>query len=165
MTVTLQDQALDRIAPALKRAHALFSKRLREPLKIRDTFDRLIPDPQGDGVPHADVIIEAIFENVADALERLRSRAQGLERRELELGYFALVRNSTGEDWKNIALTLSTARPSLGGGVTEPATRAQMRRSSGERSPRRLMRLRRSRIRSELRVSRRRLAVPVVERR
>ncbi len=64
MTVTLQDQTLDRIAPALKRAHALFSKRLREPLKIRDAFDRLIPDPNGDGVAHADVVIEAIFENV-----------------------------------------------------------------------------------------------------
>jgi 3-hydroxyacyl-CoA dehydrogenase/enoyl-CoA hydratase/3-hydroxybutyryl-CoA epimerase len=64
MTVTLQDQALERIAPALKRAHALFAKRLREPLKIRDAFDRLIPDPQGDGVTHADVVIEAIFENV-----------------------------------------------------------------------------------------------------
>ena len=64
MTVTLQDQALDRIAPALKRAHALFTKRLREPLKIRDAFDRLIPDPNGDGVAHADVVIEAIFENV-----------------------------------------------------------------------------------------------------
>ncbi|UCV24434.1 3-hydroxyacyl-CoA dehydrogenase NAD-binding domain-containing protein [Ferribacterium limneticum] len=64
MTVTLQDQALERIAPALKRAHALFSKRLREPLKIRDAFDRLIPDPNGDGVAHADVVIEAIFENV-----------------------------------------------------------------------------------------------------
>ena len=64
MTVTLQDQTLERIAPALKRAHALFTKRLREPLKIRDAFDRLIPDPSGDGVAHADVIIEAIFENV-----------------------------------------------------------------------------------------------------
>lgn len=64
MTVTLQDQTLERIAPALKRAHALFSKRLREPLKIRDAFDRLIPDPNGDGVAHADVVIEAIFENV-----------------------------------------------------------------------------------------------------
>ena len=30
--------------------------------KARAAFDRLIPDPQGDGVPHADVIIEAIFE-------------------------------------------------------------------------------------------------------
>jgi len=64
MTVTLQDQTLERISPALKRAHALFTKRLREPLKVRAAFDRLIPDPQGDGVPHADVIIEAIFENV-----------------------------------------------------------------------------------------------------
>lgn len=64
MTVTLQDQTLERIAPALKRAHALFTKRLREPLKIRAAFDRLIPDPKGDGVAHADVVIEAIFENV-----------------------------------------------------------------------------------------------------
>jgi len=64
MTVTLQDQTLERIAPALKRAHALFAKRLREPLKIRAAFDRLIPDPPGDGVLHADVVIEAIFENV-----------------------------------------------------------------------------------------------------
>ncbi len=64
MTVTLQDQTLERISPAMKRAHALFSKKLREPLKVRAAYDRLIPDPQGDGVPHADVIIEAIFENV-----------------------------------------------------------------------------------------------------
>jgi 3-hydroxyacyl-CoA dehydrogenase/enoyl-CoA hydratase/3-hydroxybutyryl-CoA epimerase len=64
MTVTLQDQTLESIAPALKRAHALFAKRLREPLKIRDAFDRLIPDLNGDGVAQADVVIEAIFENV-----------------------------------------------------------------------------------------------------
>lgn len=64
LTVTLQDQTLERISPALKRAHALFEKRLREPLKVRAAFDRLIPDPQGDGVAHADVVIEAIFENV-----------------------------------------------------------------------------------------------------
>ncbi len=43
------------------------------------------------------------------------------EKRTIELGYFGLVRNGTGEDWKEVALTLSTARPSLGGGVTEPA--------------------------------------------
>jgi len=65
MTVTLQDQSLERMAPALQRAHALFAKRLREPLKIRDAFDRLIPDVNGDGVAHADVVIEAIFEDVA----------------------------------------------------------------------------------------------------
>ena len=31
------------------------------------------------------------------------------------LAYSGLVRQSTGEDWTNVALTLSTARPSLGG--------------------------------------------------
>ena len=64
LTVSLQDQTPERIAPAIKRAHALFTKRLRDPLRIRDAFDRLIPDPNGDGVAHADVVIEAIFENV-----------------------------------------------------------------------------------------------------
>src|SRR5574343_345092 len=64
LTVTLQDQSLERMAPALARAHALFVKRLRDPLKARSAFDRLIPDVAGDGVAHADVIIEAIFESV-----------------------------------------------------------------------------------------------------
>ena len=31
------------------------------------------------------------------------------------LGYFGIVRQNTGEDWKDVALTLSTARPGLGG--------------------------------------------------
>lgn len=64
LTVTLQDQSLERIAPAIKRANALFKKKLREPLKARAAFDRLIPDPAGAGVARADVVIEAIFENV-----------------------------------------------------------------------------------------------------
>lgn len=38
-------------------------------------------------------------------------------KRTIELGYFGLVRNGTGEDWDKIALTLSTARPNLGGGA------------------------------------------------
>ena len=39
--------------------------------------------------------------------------------RAVELAYFGVVRNGTGEDWKEVALTLSTARPSLGGGAPE----------------------------------------------
>ncbi len=38
--------------------------------------------------------------------------------RAVELSYFGVVRQNTGEDWRNVALTLSTARPSLGGGPT-----------------------------------------------
>ena len=37
----------------------------------------------------------------------------------LQLGYFGNVRQNTGEDWTNVALTLSTARPSLGGSAPE----------------------------------------------
>jgi uncharacterized protein (TIGR02231 family) len=39
--------------------------------------------------------------------------------RSVELSYFGNVRNGTGEDWKDVVLTLSTARPSIGGGAPE----------------------------------------------
>jgi 3-hydroxyacyl-CoA dehydrogenase/enoyl-CoA hydratase/3-hydroxybutyryl-CoA epimerase len=64
LTVTLQDTAPERIAPAMKRAGELFGKRIKDKLRVRDALDRLIPDVQGDGVRHADVIIEAIVENL-----------------------------------------------------------------------------------------------------
>jgi len=64
LTVTLQDQNADRLAPAMGRAAKLFADRLRDPRRIRDAADRLIPDVAGAGVARADVIIEAIFENV-----------------------------------------------------------------------------------------------------
>jgi len=43
---------------------------------------------------------------------RLRADANAVE-----LTYNGIVRQSTGEDWKDVALTLSTARPGLGGGA------------------------------------------------
>jgi 3-hydroxyacyl-CoA dehydrogenase/enoyl-CoA hydratase/3-hydroxybutyryl-CoA epimerase len=64
MRVTLQDQSAERLAPAMKRAAELFKRRLRDKAPVRDAMDRLIPDIAGDGVRHADVIIEAIFENL-----------------------------------------------------------------------------------------------------
>jgi len=64
LRVTLQDQEIGRIAPAIQRAAKLFARKLRDPLLARAAFDRLIPDPEGQGVAHADVVIEAIFENL-----------------------------------------------------------------------------------------------------
>jgi 3-hydroxyacyl-CoA dehydrogenase/enoyl-CoA hydratase/3-hydroxybutyryl-CoA epimerase len=64
LTVTLQDQNAERLAPAMKRAAELFKRRLRDKMRIRDATDLLIPDVTGDGARHADVIIEAIFENL-----------------------------------------------------------------------------------------------------
>ena len=64
LVVTLQDQDAARLAPAIKRAAKLFTERLKDPRRVRDAMDRLIPDVHGDGVVHADVVIEAIFEDV-----------------------------------------------------------------------------------------------------
>ena len=64
LTVTLQDTAPERLAPAVKRAAKLFKRRLRDERRVRDALDRLIPDVSGDGARQADVIIEAIFENL-----------------------------------------------------------------------------------------------------
>jgi 3-hydroxyacyl-CoA dehydrogenase/enoyl-CoA hydratase/3-hydroxybutyryl-CoA epimerase len=63
-TVTLQDQDAARLAPAMGRAAKLFADRLRDPRRVRDASDRLVPDVAGDGIARADVVIEAIFENV-----------------------------------------------------------------------------------------------------
>jgi 3-hydroxyacyl-CoA dehydrogenase/enoyl-CoA hydratase/3-hydroxybutyryl-CoA epimerase len=62
-TVTLQDQSLERVAAAIGRAGKLFERRLKDPLARRAAFDRLIADPPGNGAAHADVVIEAIFED------------------------------------------------------------------------------------------------------
>ncbi len=65
LTVTLQDQSIERIAPAIKRAAQGFGKKYRGDRKqVRFAMDRLIADPDGNGVAQADIIIEAIFENL-----------------------------------------------------------------------------------------------------
>ena len=64
LTVTLQDTGPDRLAPAVKRAAELYRRRLRDERRVRDAMDRLIPDVSGQGARQADVIIEAIFENL-----------------------------------------------------------------------------------------------------
>ena len=70
MQVTLADQSPERIAPAIKRAYALFKKRLKRPRPIQEAMDRLMPDHRGLGVSRADVVIEAIFED-AEAKQEL----------------------------------------------------------------------------------------------
>lgn len=62
--VTLQDQSAERIAPAIVRAHTLFKRRLKVPYLVQAAMDRLSPDVSGDGVKKADIVIEAIFENL-----------------------------------------------------------------------------------------------------
>jgi len=64
LEVTLQDREMKYIEPALKRAKSLFQKKLRDRARVAGAIGRLIPDVEGKGVGKADVIIEAIFEDV-----------------------------------------------------------------------------------------------------
>ena len=64
LTVTLQDRDIAIVGRAIRRAAALFDAKLRDPLLVRNAMDRLIPDLAGDGVARADVVIEAIHENL-----------------------------------------------------------------------------------------------------
>ena len=62
--VTLQDREAKYLGNAFKRANQLFKKRIKQTSERNAALDRLIPDVSGDGVAKADVIIEAIFENI-----------------------------------------------------------------------------------------------------
>ncbi|MCS6946725.1 MAG: 3-hydroxyacyl-CoA dehydrogenase, partial [Steroidobacteraceae bacterium] len=62
--VTLQDRELRFVEAALQRARQQFEKRYRAGQRVAETMARLRADIAGDGVPQADVVIEAIFENV-----------------------------------------------------------------------------------------------------
>ena len=77
--VTLQDQSYERIGPAVGRAHSLYKKKLRKPRLIQAAMDNLIPDPEGHGIAQADVIIEAVFENLAvkqEIMKNIEKRAK-----------------------------------------------------------------------------------------
>ncbi len=62
--VSLQDRELKFIEPAMQRAKVLFEKKLRTPDRILPAIDRLRADVEGTGIADADLIIEAIYENL-----------------------------------------------------------------------------------------------------
>ena len=61
--VTLQDRGEEFIEPAIKRAHKLYSKRVRDESDRAAAVARLQADVDGNGIAGADLIIEAIYEN------------------------------------------------------------------------------------------------------
>ena len=62
--VTLQDRELKFIQPALDRARELFTKKLKTEDRIAPALARLRADVEGEGVADADLVIEAIYENL-----------------------------------------------------------------------------------------------------
>jgi 3-hydroxyacyl-CoA dehydrogenase/enoyl-CoA hydratase/3-hydroxybutyryl-CoA epimerase len=62
--VTVQDQKPDMLAQTMKRSLDMFQKKFKKDKRaIQQSMDRLMADHKGLGVKHADIIIEAIFED------------------------------------------------------------------------------------------------------
>ncbi|MCP4301684.1 MAG: 3-hydroxyacyl-CoA dehydrogenase [Gammaproteobacteria bacterium] len=78
-TVTLQDREQKYIDPALERANKLFRKRVRDDARRADIEQRLRADVNGDGVGDADLIIEAIYENLEAKQELYKALEQKMK--------------------------------------------------------------------------------------
>jgi 3-hydroxyacyl-CoA dehydrogenase/enoyl-CoA hydratase/3-hydroxybutyryl-CoA epimerase len=64
LQVTVQDRNPESLGRVTKRAHELYKKKLKLPRLVQAAMDRLMPDIRGTGLRRADVVIEAIFEDI-----------------------------------------------------------------------------------------------------
>ena len=86
--VTVQDSKKDIIEPALIKAASLFKRRLKDPETLDSAHNRLRPDPEGKMIGDADIVIEAIIEQL-DAKKAL------LENIEQDLKSTAILATNT----------------------------------------------------------------------
>ena len=103
LQVSLQDLSLEQLGHAMRRAHALFERRLRDRRAVQAAWDRLLPDPNGDAIGGADLVLEAVVEDI-EVKQRL---LQGLEPK---LAQDALIATNTS------SIPLET----LGEGLEQP---------------------------------------------
>jgi len=78
--VTLQDREMKYVQPALDRAKTLFEKRLKTKDRIDPALARLKADVEGNGIPSADLAIEAIFENLEAKHELYRKTEPAMKK-------------------------------------------------------------------------------------
>jgi 3-hydroxyacyl-CoA dehydrogenase/enoyl-CoA hydratase/3-hydroxybutyryl-CoA epimerase len=71
--VTLQDREMRYIEPAMQRADALFAKKIKDDTQRAETRARLQSDVGGAGAAKAQLVIEAIYENLEAKQELLDS--------------------------------------------------------------------------------------------
>ena len=75
--VTLQDTSEKQLAEAFSNANKSIRKKFKNKTIVQKTLDKLIPDIDGFGLKIADVIIEAIVENL-DAKKLLFKKIEPL---------------------------------------------------------------------------------------
>ena len=75
--VTLQDTSESQMGKAVLNANKSIKRKIKDKSLAQKTVDRLIPDVSGHGIKYADVIIEAIIENL-EAKQNLFKKIESL---------------------------------------------------------------------------------------
>src|ERR1700684_1978455 len=118
--VTLADMKPEPIAGAIKRASDLFGKIIHKRTDLRDAMDRLMPDPDGEGVRGADLIIEAVPEK----LELKQKVYAGLEPK-MKPGAI-LATNTSSIPLQDLRTTLAKPERLLGLHFFNPVSRVEL---------------------------------------
>lgn len=117
LRVTLQDRDARLLAPAVARAQRLFRRRLKEPRAVTAAWDRLVPDAAGDGAAQADMVIEAIVEDL-DAKRALFRELEGRVRTDA-----VLATNTSSLRLEQIAAALERPERLIGVHFFNPVAR------------------------------------------
>jgi 3-hydroxyacyl-CoA dehydrogenase/enoyl-CoA hydratase/3-hydroxybutyryl-CoA epimerase len=120
LRVTLADMKPEPIAGAVKRASDLFGKILRKRTDVRDALDRLLPDLDGEGGRTADLIIEAVPEQL-DLKQKVYA---SLEPR-MKPGAI-LATNTSSIPLQDLRTTLAAPQRLLGLHFFNPVSRLQL---------------------------------------
>jgi 3-hydroxyacyl-CoA dehydrogenase/enoyl-CoA hydratase/3-hydroxybutyryl-CoA epimerase len=120
LRATLSDMKPEPIAGAVKRAADLFGKIMRKRTDIRDALDRLVPDLDSDGVRNADLIIEAVPEE----LELKQKVYAGLEPK-MKPGAI-LATNTSSIPLQDLRTTLRSPERLVGLHFFNPVSRLQL---------------------------------------
>jgi len=118
--VSLQDERPEAVGRAVKRAYDFFKQRLEKPREVEAALDRLMPDLSGSGLKRADLVIEAIVEDVS-AKRELFSTVEKTVRPEALLGT-----NTSSIPLERIAPALQDPSRLVGLHFFNPATRMQL---------------------------------------
>lgn len=118
--VTLQDRNPEILARAMQRAFGFYKKKLKQPRAIQEAMDRLMPDFPGDGLIRADLVIEAIVENV-DAKRNLFAQIESRARPEA-----LLATNTSSIPLEDIAKALKDPTRLIGLHFFNPVAQMQL---------------------------------------
>ena len=108
MAVTLQDLDMARIEPALKRAKKLFKKRLKKPHLVAAAMTRIEADVTGKSIKRADVVIEAVVENLKIKQEIFKNAEKQIKPEAI------MATNTSSIELEKIASTLKNKNRLIG---------------------------------------------------